>query len=252
MINEKGQFVPRDFTGHRQGNITCLSSTGKKASGGYYIWLCRCDCGNEIEVTSRRLFNKPGIQSCGCLKSINKGQYQQKDLLGIRCGNLVAIRNTNESNKHGYYLWEFQCDCGNKKIMSSQCVYKGTVGTKSCGCIKRGRKPVEQQVQNYLYTHKKNSAKSRGLEFSISREFLYKNFKSPCHYCGCESINKATLNYLDKKELLYTGIDRKDASLGYTEENCVPCCKHCNVAKSTQSYEEFLIWIKKVYFNLNL
>lgn len=130
-INEKGQFVARDFTGYKQGKITCVKNTGKKASGGYYIWECICDCGNKVEITSRRLFNKPGIQSCGCLKLTNRGQYQQKNITGIRNGKLVALRNTNIRNKHGYYMWEFQCDCGNKKIMSSQCFANGKRGIKS-------------------------------------------------------------------------------------------------------------------------
>jgi 5-methylcytosine-specific restriction endonuclease McrA len=40
---------------------------------------------------------------------------------------------------------------------------------------------------------------------------------------------------------LYSGIDRKDNEKGYTEENCVPCCKRCNGIKGEWlSYEEML------------
>lgn len=43
--------------------------------------------------------------------------------------------------------------------------------------------------------------------------------------------------------IIYNGIDRQDNSIGYKTENCVPCCKFCNLAKSKFTIKEFQEWI---------
>ena len=49
------------------GRLTVLSDTGKRDKRGCIIWLCKCDCGEIMEVPGYRL--KSGhTRSCGCLK----------------------------------------------------------------------------------------------------------------------------------------------------------------------------------------
>ncbi len=55
-----------DLTGRRYGRLVVLrrdgSSAAKKA-----MWLCRCDCGNDVQVVSASL--RHGLtESCGCLQ----------------------------------------------------------------------------------------------------------------------------------------------------------------------------------------
>lgn len=70
---------------------------------------------------------------------------------------------------------------------------------------------------------------------------------SKCKYCGEEHSNCVK----DKKHndiyYAYNGIDRVDSSVGYTLENCVPCCKTCNCAKLCMSEQDFYSWVKRVY-----
>ena len=49
-----------------------------------------------------------------------------------------------------------------------------------------------------------------------------------CHYCGEDTPKTGT------------GLDRKNSYLGYSEENCVPCCRRCNEirGKDNISYSE--------------
>lgn len=42
------------------------------------------------------------------------------------------------------------------------------------------------------------------------------------------------------------GIDRRDSSLGYTLENCLPACGVCNKAKLDYTEEEFLVWTNRL------
>ena len=50
----------------------------------------------------------------------------------------------------------------------------------------------------------------------------------------------------DRNEFFHIGIDRKDSSLGYTEKNCVPCCKKCNWMKRDLSITDWLGQMKKI------
>ena len=42
------------------------------------------------------------------------------------------------------------------------------------------------------------------------------------------------------------GVDRVDSSLGYIEENCVPCCKFCNYAKRALPVDVFIGWARQL------
>ena len=76
------------------------------------------------------------------------------------------------------------------------------------------------------YCHYKHSAKRRRIIFELTKEDFIRLWKQECTYCGLviEGV----------------GIDRIDNKLGYTTENCVPCCAWCNIAKNKWSKEEFL------------
>jgi hypothetical protein len=42
------------------------------------------------------------------------------------------------------------------------------------------------------------------------------------------------------------GIDRVDNTKGYSVDNCVPCCRRCNVAKADMTPDQFLGWASLV------
>ena len=54
-----------DLTGQRFGRLTALAPAGNL--GVYTAWLCRCECGREAVVATRRL-RSGNTRSCGCLK----------------------------------------------------------------------------------------------------------------------------------------------------------------------------------------
>ena len=62
-------------------------------------WHCRCDCGNECDVSSEQLRNG-GTRSCGCLHNELLREQQTQDLTGQRFGKLIAIKNTGEQDKN--------------------------------------------------------------------------------------------------------------------------------------------------------
>jgi hypothetical protein len=91
-----------------------------------------------------------------------------------------------------------------------------------------------------LYNKYRNESVKRSKDFYLSMSEIKQLVFQKCFYCG------GGLNSIHGK-LLHTGIDRMDNNIGYTKENCVPCCKFCNKMKHILSKDKFLEHIKKVY-----
>ena len=58
-----GVFV--NLTGQRFGRLTVMGRTDNKK--GRTMWICKCDCGKETEVSGSDL-RTGGTKSCGCLR----------------------------------------------------------------------------------------------------------------------------------------------------------------------------------------
>ena len=105
-----------DLTGQRFGKLLVIGREGATPSG-YALWRCRCACGREIVVESRRL-RRGSIKDCGCG---NKCQMR-RDL------TVVAF----EGKKDHRNMWRCRCDCGNEVVVREICLKNGH--TTSCGC----------------------------------------------------------------------------------------------------------------------
>lgn len=53
-----------NLTGQRYGQLVVLGPVGKAKSGSI-VWLCQCDCGEQVEVKAQRI-RHDGVSSCGC------------------------------------------------------------------------------------------------------------------------------------------------------------------------------------------
>ena len=75
-----------DITNQKFGKLTALYPTEKR-KWKCVVWHCKCDCGNECEVTSHELKNG-NTQSCGCLNS--KGE--QKIISILQAHNIPFVK----------------------------------------------------------------------------------------------------------------------------------------------------------------
>jgi hypothetical protein len=88
---------------------------------------------------------------------------------------------------------------------------------------------------DYCYLNYVRSAEYKNLKFELT-EFEYKSIvQHPCYYCGTFKEGK-----------LFSGVDRKDQSIGYTVSNCVPCCEMCNYMKKSLSENVFIKRIEHI------
>ena len=70
-------------------------------------WLCKCDCGKEVNRTYNILVHSNG-KSCGCLYEKNKYHTGYKGICGSRFGDIKkGARNRNiEFNVSIEYIWD--------------------------------------------------------------------------------------------------------------------------------------------------
>lgn len=77
-----------DLTGKKIGRLTVLQETKKREGSGSIIWKCKCDCGNIVEVSSKKLKNNLAL-SCGCYQK-ERQKYSMSKL-----HKRQSIENTN-------------------------------------------------------------------------------------------------------------------------------------------------------------
>lgn len=172
----------KDLTGLRFGKLTVLGKSGNKAKDGNPLWLCQCDCGNEIETTKRRLITG-NTSSCGCGK-----KPPLKDWIGKRFGMLTVVSYTGKEN--GFHIWHCKCDCGREVDVRQNNLLHGW--TRSCGCM---RNPTENlhyengtcvEMLNPDLMYKTNTSGVRGVYYSkIRNKWIAQiTFKQKCYYLG--------------------------------------------------------------------
>jgi hypothetical protein len=151
-----------------------------------------------------------------------------------------------------------KCKCGKIKLIPLGNLYdkRETSRSKSCGCTKRfvnginaqsRRKP--ESVYRYIYEQYQTGAKTRKINFNLSKEEYVEIVKKDCFYCGepapTKQPHRGKNNYVGVP-VPYNGIDRIDSNMGYEKENCVPCCTKCNYMKSDMDVSSFTEHILKI------
>ena len=78
----------KDISGNRYGRLTVVEYAGKNRQGKS-LWKCKCDCGNEKNITASDL-SSGRVNSCGCLRKEVTAKKNFKDLTGKTFGKLLA------------------------------------------------------------------------------------------------------------------------------------------------------------------
>ena len=124
----------KDLSNQRFGKLVVQYSTEKRADQGSIVWHCLCDCGNECEVTARRLI-RGKVRSCGCLSN-----PPLKDYIGKTFGRLTVLEYVGTAKELGYTVGtarfcKCRCSCGSETVVSQTELQSG--GTQSCGCLQK-------------------------------------------------------------------------------------------------------------------
>ena len=137
--------------------------------------------------------------------------------------NIFVCPKCSKKKKEGEYK-RFQCICIDCKKEICKNYYN------------KNSKKIKQYHDSprFAMLSTRSQAKQRNIPFLVGAQWYYDNIiGKPCLYCGGE-----TRGWADR--LI------NDHSLGYTEENTVPCCEMCNKMKSHQDKDKFIKHCKRV------
>lgn len=201
-----------DFTGQQFGGLTVIQYQGYNNQSGAK-WLCKCACGNEVELNGRVLSNGK-VKDCGCLKPIKSHKFIE--LTGQRFGRLVVLRREGKGPIGTGILWRCMCDCGNETIVSGGNLR--SKHTQSCGCY---HSEVIVKHGQYLTS-----------EYTAWYHMKQRCYNPKCkhfnHYGGrgitvCERWLENFSNFfadMGNKPTPAHSIDRINNELGYSPDNC--------------------------------
>lgn len=184
-------------------------------------WLCKCDCGNEIEVYGQSLRDGKAI-SCGCKRII--------DISGKKYGMLTVLEKAEEQTSNEI-IWKCRCDCGTITYSRGSKLRKNEIW--SCGCI---RSKAERIIIDYLQQHNIN----------YKKEYSFKDLKLKgllrFDFAIFDTNNKLQFlieyqgeqHYNDKKEW---GAQQREI----TDKMKIDYCKNNSIILYTISYKNNLL-----------
>lgn len=185
------------------------------------------------------------------------------NLVGQTYGNwtVEAFHDRNEAVNTN--RWMCKCVCGKIKPVFQTSLRSGK--STSCGCKAYDKAPActlpaGESAFRHVFRQYKRDAEKRGYDFNLLEYEAKALMLSNCYYCGSEpstvQIPKTTGDSRFVSNFTYNGIDRMHNGIGYDNMNCVSCCRFCNVAKGTRSFNEFIAWFDRaasfrLFANLN-
>lgn len=237
MAKEKPTFI----VGEKIGMLTILGDSGKK-DGASKLWTARCDCGVIRDYKSNRIRQKTaGGVSCGC---------RGKNLVGKRFGELEVLERTERRSRDNKVIYRCRCSCGIEIERPGRYLTSGD--TKSCGCI--GPLAIRNahwtgfgEISGDYFSNIKRNAKTRGLIFDITIEYIWELFLLQDKKCKLSGFNLNLSPNLSRQEQS-ASLDRIDNKFGYIYGNVQWVHKDVNFLKNKYS-EEYLIKMCKMVSN---
>lgn len=180
---------------------------------------------------------------CEQEKEITDFFKESKGILGVRgmCKSCDKLRTAEYRNKNREQLRKKDKDkywsrtpeekATYIKKKSEQNQYRFKINSEALARKKKWDSSDSGKFSQYKY-----DAKRRNYEFALTFEQFAELINKECHYCPIAPSR---------------GVDRVNNSIGYTIDNCVPCCSKCNEMKMDKSVEEFYSHIEKIYHKKN-
>jgi 5-methylcytosine-specific restriction endonuclease McrA len=174
--------------------------------------------------------------------------------IGTTFGNITitGLPERFSTGKTVRMMFPCECKCGRKTKITGTELRKGK-RTRCTYCAYRERPQSELRLTNLERMYNLSivgRCKKTKINNYLSIEDYSKIIKQDCYYCGepPNKIHHLSKNRVALREDFYAnGVDRLDSTKDYVIENCVACCKQCNIMKMDYTIKEFFTKIKTIY-----
>ncbi len=220
-----------NLTGKTFGSWTVLEK-GKKLR----TWACKCGCGKICEVLNYHLLSGASTKCRDCVGS------SPKELeIGSQFGDLTVIGNLNIK---GNIYSECQCKCGRITKVRPTFLKKEN-GIRSCRNCSSWKGYGE--ISSCWWSMQKRQADERGLEFSITIEYIWDMYLKQNRKCNLSGLPIHFYRNPSKNYNLQTAsLDRIDNNKGYTTDNVQLVYKRVNFMKHTNEQRAFILYCKLI------
>lgn len=208
----------------------------------------KCNIKKDISLFHNDKMNKDGkTRQCADCRRIH-GKNNRNDILSVyaamtdeeiyeslgsknkicpSCDEKKSPRDFQIDRHKRGGLFVYCRECGNSRCR----VYSKENNQKQRDRNKKYR-DKKGHTPEFKYSEYKSSAIKTKRDFELSYEEFLTLWQKNCAYCD------ATISTV--------GIDRIDSSVGYTIENCAPCCFDCNNMKSNRNLDQWLLKMEKI------
>ncbi len=181
---------------------------------------------------------------------------RSKSIIGKTFGKWTVLSRTKRPSPNGEftYLAVCQCECGTIKEVVVAHLRNGR--SRSCGCDKsryekmtgsgNGRFKGHRDIRGTVWSHIKNGALNRGIQFLLSIEEVWDLYEKQERRCALTGM-PIVFNKLCENST--ASLDRIDSSKAYTLDNVWWVHKDVNVMKNIYSVEYFVDVCKLVANN---
>lgn len=178
-----------------------------------------------------------------------QGQSEAK-ILNRQIGNMVIISDIPQIiGIRKRYLTK--CLICNKESYRRLDHINGKNVPKYCKYCKdkQSANPKEITPFNAIYNRYKANAKTRNLEFNLTKDQVLNIMLKECNYCGDLPLETLSSKRNNRTNIpfLHNGLDRIDSKIGYTINNVVSCCGTCNLMKNKFNLNIFFDKVTKIY-----
>jgi 5-methylcytosine-specific restriction endonuclease McrA len=116
---------------------------------------------------------------------------------------------------------------------------------------KRNRE--ELLASSHLVRQYRCLSRKRGFgDLSMTKDQFLDLISKNCSYCGSPPRERVVIISHYGIRVIANGVDRIDNAKPYSAENCVPCCRTCNLMKNKMSLADFKDHVRRVADHLCL
>lgn len=224
------------------GNLVVLEKMPdhiNKSGRRYARFKVKCKCGNESEINDVALI-RTRVTPNQCWECAHAEHIKFR--VGDTFDQLTIRRFEYTANRR---MAICACSCGNEIALLAKLLE--TNKTNNCGCKPRGHWEGVGDLSGAMFHRIREGAKSRGIDFQITKEYLWELFENQGAACALSGVPITLVRTPTIKGT--ASLDRVDSSGPYCPGNVQWVHKDVNKMKQDLDERVFLAWCTRIHEN---